>query len=242
VTLHTTLGDLKLEIHCDLVPRAAENFMALCASGYYNDTVFHRLIKGFMVQGGDPTGTGKGGTSIWGRKFPDEFDPTLQVRALSATLTPISLTLSLTPSNSTMLEAWYRWPIAGPIPMARSSSLRSRSSRISINSTRSSVGTCHLDHLALVLARTHNQLDLIDESAITVSSEVSTHWMPSSVFRQTPRTDHSQRFASSPSRSTPIRSLTSRAQAPSPKPNRIDPITCDDAAEDPSISSNLQHQ
>jgi len=93
VTLHTTLGDLKLEIHCDLVPRAAENFMALCASGYYNDTVFHRLIKGFMVQGGDPTGTGKGGTSIWGRKFPDEFDPTLQVCALCATLAPISLTL-----------------------------------------------------------------------------------------------------------------------------------------------------
>jgi cyclophilin family peptidyl-prolyl cis-trans isomerase len=56
-----------------------QNFLALCASGYYDNTIFHRLIKGFMVQGGDPTGTGKGGTSIWGRKFPDEFDSTLTV-------------------------------------------------------------------------------------------------------------------------------------------------------------------
>eukprot|EP01094_Clydonella_sp_ATCC50884_P025397 TRINITY_DN6659_c0_g1_i2.p3 TRINITY_DN6659_c0_g1~~TRINITY_DN6659_c0_g1_i2.p3 ORF type:complete len:160 (-),score=56.91 TRINITY_DN6659_c0_g1_i2:191-670(-) len=77
VTLHTSLGDLKLELHCDIVPRACENFLALCASGYYDDTVFHRLIKGFMVQGGDPTGTGKGGNSIWGHKFKDEFDPLL---------------------------------------------------------------------------------------------------------------------------------------------------------------------
>ena len=47
--------------------------MALCASNYYNGNLFHRNIKGFMVQTGDPTGTGKGGVSIWGRKFEDEF-------------------------------------------------------------------------------------------------------------------------------------------------------------------------
>ncbi|KAL4549112.1 hypothetical protein Ndes2526B_g04157 [Nannochloris sp. 'desiccata'] len=57
LTLHTTLGDLKLEIYCDEVPRTATNFLALCASGYYDKTVFHRNIKGFMIQGGDPTGT-----------------------------------------------------------------------------------------------------------------------------------------------------------------------------------------
>ncbi|CAM9677777.1 unnamed protein product [Chrysoparadoxa australica] len=75
VTLHTSLGDLKIEVFCDLVPHTAENFLALCASGYYDKTKFHRNIKGFMIQGGDPTGTGKGGESIWGGQFDDEFHP-----------------------------------------------------------------------------------------------------------------------------------------------------------------------
>ena len=73
VTLHTSLGDIKLEIFCDLVPKSAENFLALCASGYYNGSTFHRNIKAFMVQGGDPTCTGKGGESIYGKYFADEF-------------------------------------------------------------------------------------------------------------------------------------------------------------------------
>lgn len=78
VTLHTSLGDLKLEVFCEDTPRAAENFLALAASGYYDKSVFHRNIKGFMLQGGDPTGTGKGGKSIWGAKFADELVPTLR--------------------------------------------------------------------------------------------------------------------------------------------------------------------
>lgn len=56
-----------------------QNFLALCASGYYESTIFHRNIKGFMIQGGDPTGTGKGGTSIWGKKFNDEIRESLKV-------------------------------------------------------------------------------------------------------------------------------------------------------------------
>eukprot|EP00002_Diphylleia_rotans_P017413 TRINITY_DN3382_c0_g1_i1.p1 TRINITY_DN3382_c0_g1~~TRINITY_DN3382_c0_g1_i1.p1 ORF type:complete len:143 (+),score=36.46 TRINITY_DN3382_c0_g1_i1:252-680(+) len=60
------------------MPKAAENFLALCASGYYDGTTFHRNIKGFMIQGGDPTGTGKGGQSIWGGKFEDKFHPNLK--------------------------------------------------------------------------------------------------------------------------------------------------------------------
>ncbi|KAG0570873.1 hypothetical protein KC19_6G193800 [Ceratodon purpureus] len=91
VTLHTNVGEIKCEIFCDEVPKAAEvwaafhsnlcqslNFLALCASGYYDSTIFHRNIKGFMIQGGDPTGTGRGGTSIWGRKFNDEIRESLK--------------------------------------------------------------------------------------------------------------------------------------------------------------------
>jgi peptidyl-prolyl cis-trans isomerase-like 3 len=75
VTLHTSLGDIKFEVFCDTAPRTAFNFLALCASGAYDGTNFHRNMPGFMIQGGDPTGTGKGGESVWGGMFDDEFHP-----------------------------------------------------------------------------------------------------------------------------------------------------------------------
>ncbi|KAL2438667.1 Peptidyl-prolyl cis-trans isomerase-like 3 [Exophiala dermatitidis] len=82
VTLHTSHGDIKVEIFCESVPKTAENFLALCASGAYDGTPFHRMIPDFMVQGGDtslgPRNTEehpipKGGTSIWGQYFEDEI-------------------------------------------------------------------------------------------------------------------------------------------------------------------------
>eukprot|EP01059_Diplonema_ambulator_P010038 TRINITY_DN20006_c0_g1_i1.p1 TRINITY_DN20006_c0_g1~~TRINITY_DN20006_c0_g1_i1.p1 ORF type:complete len:188 (+),score=37.11 TRINITY_DN20006_c0_g1_i1:68-565(+) len=73
VTLHSNLGDIKIELHCGDCPKACENFLALAASGYYDATKFHRCIQNFMIQGGDPTGTGKGGTSCWGGYFKDEI-------------------------------------------------------------------------------------------------------------------------------------------------------------------------
>ncbi|PBK75886.1 cyclophilin-like protein [Armillaria solidipes] len=81
VTLHTTLGELKIEIFCEAVPKTAENFLALCASNYYDGCIFHRNIKGFMIQTGDPAGTGKGGQSIWGKPFSDEIRSTLKFNA-----------------------------------------------------------------------------------------------------------------------------------------------------------------
>ncbi|RHY62120.1 hypothetical protein DYB38_001208, partial [Aphanomyces astaci] len=62
---------------CDFVPRTCDNFLGLCAKGYYTGVIFHRIIQGFMMQGGDPSGTGKGGESIWGAPFKDEFDSRL---------------------------------------------------------------------------------------------------------------------------------------------------------------------
>ena len=63
--MSTTLGDINLELHADICPRACENFVVHAKDGYYNHVGFHRNIEGFMLQGGDPTGTGKGGESIW---------------------------------------------------------------------------------------------------------------------------------------------------------------------------------
>jgi len=81
VTLHTSIGDLKIELHCEKAPKAAENFLGLCASGYYDDNLFHRNIPGFMLQTGDPTGTGRKGASIWQEPFDDELVDSLKHNA-----------------------------------------------------------------------------------------------------------------------------------------------------------------
>lgn len=72
--IRTSLGDLNIELLPEFAPKAVWNFVQLAKKGYYRETIFHRNIKGFMIQGGDPTGTGRGGQSIWGKPFVDEFD------------------------------------------------------------------------------------------------------------------------------------------------------------------------
>ncbi|KFM78566.1 Peptidyl-prolyl cis-trans isomerase-like 2, partial [Stegodyphus mimosarum] len=73
----TNLGPLNLELHCEITPKTCENFIKLAKNGYYEGTIFHRSIRNFMIQGGDPTGTGNGGESVWKKAFKDEFSPNL---------------------------------------------------------------------------------------------------------------------------------------------------------------------
>ena len=75
--IKTNLGDIKVKFFPEHAPKAVENFITHAKNGYYNGIIFHRVIKDFMIQGGDPTGTGMGGESIWGRSFEDEFTPEL---------------------------------------------------------------------------------------------------------------------------------------------------------------------
>ncbi|XP_014775998.1 RING-type E3 ubiquitin-protein ligase PPIL2 [Octopus bimaculoides] len=77
IRLTTNKGILNLELHCEMVPKTCDNFIKLCSNGYYKNTIFHRSIRNFMIQGGDPDGTGKGGNSIWEKPFKDEFKPNL---------------------------------------------------------------------------------------------------------------------------------------------------------------------
>jgi len=77
-TLKTSLGDIELELYQDIAPRTVQNFVTLAHHGYYDGTIFHRLIADFMIQGGDPTGTGRGGESIYGGKFEDEISEKLK--------------------------------------------------------------------------------------------------------------------------------------------------------------------
>lgn len=77
VLIHTNMGDFTLQIRPDLAPLASENFLTHVKNGYYNGIKFHRVIEDFMIQSGDPTGTGSGGESIWGKPFKDEFAPNI---------------------------------------------------------------------------------------------------------------------------------------------------------------------
>ncbi|CAE6410309.1 unnamed protein product [Rhizoctonia solani] len=78
VTLETNLGNISLELYWEHAPKTCKNFAELAKTGYYNGVIFHRIIADFMAQTGDPTGTGRGGTSIYGQKFEDEITPELR--------------------------------------------------------------------------------------------------------------------------------------------------------------------
>ncbi len=75
--LETSFGTIKFRFFPDAAPKAVYNFKSLVLSGYYDGTVFHRVADDFMIQGGDPTATGRGGESIWGKDFEDEFHKNL---------------------------------------------------------------------------------------------------------------------------------------------------------------------
>lgn len=77
VTINTNLGSISIKLFPKIAPKACENFLTLAKKGYYDGTIFHRVIKNFMIQGGDPTGTGRGGESAWGGTFEDEFKPNI---------------------------------------------------------------------------------------------------------------------------------------------------------------------
>jgi cyclophilin family peptidyl-prolyl cis-trans isomerase len=76
--IKTNMGTIEIELFAKETPKTVENFVGLANKGYYNGVIFHRVIENFMIQGGDPTGTGRGGDSFWGGKFADEIVPALK--------------------------------------------------------------------------------------------------------------------------------------------------------------------
>jgi cyclophilin family peptidyl-prolyl cis-trans isomerase len=77
--VETNKGTIRFELLEDEAPKTTENFINLAQRGYYDGVIFHRVINGFMIQGGDPTGTGRGGESAWGGRFNDEINPSSAV-------------------------------------------------------------------------------------------------------------------------------------------------------------------
>lgn len=78
VILETSKGVIEIKLMPNVAPKTCENFTKLVEKGYYNGIIFHRVIKSFMIQGGDPTGTGSGGQSIWGKPFEDEVNKSVK--------------------------------------------------------------------------------------------------------------------------------------------------------------------
>ncbi|CAD2088957.1 peptidyl-prolyl cis-trans isomerase, putative [Plasmodium vinckei lentum] len=78
ITIYTNLGDFEVELYWYHSPKTCLNFYTLCEMGFYDNTIFHRVIPNFVIQGGDPTGTGKGGKSIYGEYFEDEINKELK--------------------------------------------------------------------------------------------------------------------------------------------------------------------
>ncbi|NQU18750.1 peptidylprolyl isomerase [bacterium] len=78
VILETNQGAIEIKLMPEVAPKACANFIGLVKESYYDGTIFHRVIKNFMIQGGDPTGTGRGGKSIWGGPFEDEVTPSVK--------------------------------------------------------------------------------------------------------------------------------------------------------------------
>lgn len=77
--IQTNKGTIRIELLEADAPKTTENFITLAEKGYYDGIIFHRVIKGFMIQGGDPTGTGRGGQSAWGGRFDDEINRTSEL-------------------------------------------------------------------------------------------------------------------------------------------------------------------
>merc|ERR1719410_1849082 len=78
VVLYTSMGEIEIELYWLHTPRTCRNFYELAKKGYYDNTLFHRIVSNFVIQGGDPTGTGRGGESIYGASFEDEIHPGLK--------------------------------------------------------------------------------------------------------------------------------------------------------------------
>ncbi len=78
VVIETSQGTIEVQLYSDIAPKTVENFLKHAENHYYEGTIFHRVIAGFMIQGGDPRGNGTGGESIWGGCFQDEFSPSVQ--------------------------------------------------------------------------------------------------------------------------------------------------------------------
>ena len=158
--MHTTMGDIKIRLFPDQVPKTVEYFTTHAKNGYYNGVLFHRVISGFMIQGGDPQGTGMSGESIWGGPFADEFD--VDLHNLRGALSMANAGPNTNGSQFFIVQA----PEVHEGLLAQMEGLTDRGfPRQTIDNDKAVGGTPHLDFKHAVFGQVYEVMDVVDAIA-----------------------------------------------------------------------------
>lgn len=157
--MHTTMGDLSIRLFSDHAPKAVENFVTHAQNGYYEGIIFHRVINNFMIQGGDPTGTGCGGESIWGHNFKDEFTP--ELHNLRGALSMANAGPGTNGSQFFIVQAKQ----VHPQLLGQMAELRDYFPEEAENAYREVGGTPHLDYHHTVFGQVFEGMDVVDAIA-----------------------------------------------------------------------------
>mgnify|MGYP004524462483 FL=1 len=157
--MHTSMGDISIRLFPEQAPKAVENFTTHAKNGYYNGIVFHRVINDFMIQGGDPTATGCGGESIWGKNFEDEFTPALH--NLRGALSMANAGPGTNGSQFFIVQA----PSVHPSFIGQMQELPDYFPAEAIEAYQQVGGTPHLDYHHTVFGQVYDGLDVVDAIA-----------------------------------------------------------------------------
>lgn len=156
---HTNHGDIAVRLFPEQAPKTVENFVTHAKNGYYDGLIFHRVINDFMIQGGDPTGTGCGGESIWGHPFEDEFSAKLH--NLRGALSMANAGPGTNGSQFFIVQAKR----VSPSLLAQMADLRKYFPAEAEEAYRTQGGTPHLDYRHTVFGQVYDGMAVVDEIA-----------------------------------------------------------------------------
>lgn len=156
---HTNHGDIAVRLFPEQAPKTVENFVTHAKNGYYDGLIFHRVINDFMIQGGDPTGTGCGGESIWGHPFEDEFSAKLH--NLRGALSMANAGPGTNGSQFFIVQAKR----VSPSLLAQMADLRKYFPAEAEEAYRTQGGTPHLDYHHTVFGQVYDGMAVVDEIA-----------------------------------------------------------------------------
>ena len=158
--MHTNMGDIAIRLFPEKTPKTVENFTTHAKNGYYDGLIFHRVINDFMIQGGDPKGNGRGGESIWGDSFEDEFD--LELRNYRGALSMANAGPNTNGSQFFIVQAKE----VAPSLLHQMAQLADRGYPAEVTAAYSEVGgTPHLDFRHTVFGQVYDGMDVVDAIA-----------------------------------------------------------------------------
>ena len=157
VVMNTTIGPIKIKLFPEIAPKTVENFLTHAENGYYDGIIFHRVIEDFMIQGGDPTGTGMGGESIYGHSFEDEFS----TKAFN-----LRGALSMANAGPGTNGSQFFIVQASRVPGGTAKQLKKAGFPEEISAAYEEMGgTPHLDHKHTVFGQVIEGMDVVDKMA-----------------------------------------------------------------------------